>query len=170
MEGICELEEIDGEEWVIFLEYRFNNVLSPEIIEFLSEYQKVKFGTDFNQPVTYQTDSSQNGKYPTLLPNSLTHLIFGHEFNQPVDNLPQSLTYLKFEWDFNQPVDNLPESLIYLSFGENFNQTVDNLPNSLTDLEFGYHFNHPVDNLPQSLTHLKFGNDFNQLLIICQIH
>ena len=62
MEGICELEEIDGEEWVIFLEYRFNNVLSPEIIEFLSEYQKVKFGTDFNQPVTYQTDSSPKWK------------------------------------------------------------------------------------------------------------
>ena len=48
MEGICEIEEIDGEEWVIFLEYRFNNVLSPEVLEFLSEYQKVKFGSCFN--------------------------------------------------------------------------------------------------------------------------
>ena len=93
---------------VIFLEYRFNNVLSPEILEFLSEYQKVKFGSCFNKPVDN-------------LPNSLTHLEFG-DFNQPVDNLPNSLTHLEFGDDFNQPVDNLPNSIVHLEFGWNFNQ------------------------------------------------
>ena len=120
MEGICELEEIDGEEWVVFNE-RFNQKLTPDIIEFLSKYQKIKFGDYFNQLVDN-------------LPNSLTHLKFGWNFDQSVNNLPNSLTHLKFGKDFNQAVDNLPESLIHLKLGEMFNQPVDNLPNSIIKL------------------------------------
>ena len=135
MEGICELEEIDGEEWVVFNK-RFNQKLIPDILEFLSKHQKIKFGDDFNQlvdnlpnflthlkfgwnfdqPVTYQTESSQNGKSPTLLPNSLTHLKFGKDFNQAVDNLPESLTHLELEqFSFNKPLNNLPNSIIKLT-------------------------------------------------------
>ena len=41
MEGICEviIDDDDGEEW-IFFDDNFNQELSPEILEFLSKYQK----------------------------------------------------------------------------------------------------------------------------------
>ena len=35
------------------------------------------------------------------MPNSLTHLTFGWEFNKLVDNLPNSLTHLTFGYGFN---------------------------------------------------------------------
>ena len=121
MEEICELEEIDGEEWVVFNK-RFNQKLIPDIIEFLSKHQKVKFGKDFNQ-------------FVDNLPNSLTHLKLGVDFNQPVNNLPNSLTHLKFGKDFNQPVDNLPESLTHLELEQfSFNKPLNNLPNSIIKL------------------------------------
>ena len=199
MEGIYKIEEINDEEWVTF-GYQFDNELSPEIISFLSKHKKVRFpwnsyfnksvdnlpdclthltfGINFNQPVTYQTESSQNGKSPTLLPNSLTNLefVYGSQFNQPVNNLPRSLTYLAFGCEFNQPVNNLPRSLTHLMFAEysKFNQPVDNLPESLTHLKFGDFFNQQFDIsdedsptgkssiLPNSLRYLEFGEYFNQ--------
>ena len=154
MEGICNIEKINGEEWVTF-EYKFNNELSPEIISFLSNHKKVRFpwNTHFNKSIDN-------------LPNSITDLTFGWRFNKPVDNLPNSLTHLEFEInsEFNQPVDHLPESLTHLKFGLKFNQPVDNLPNTLIHLEFRIYseFNQPVNNLPQFLTHLAFGKNFNQ--------
>ena len=102
MEGICKVKIKDGEEWVVFNE-RFNQKLTPDIIEFLSKYQRVKFGQCFNQSVTYQTESSQNGKSPTLLPNSLTSLIFGHCFNQPIKILPISLKEINIHYDYSHP-------------------------------------------------------------------
>ena len=88
MEGICEVKHIDGEEWVIF--YRdFNNELTPKILEFLSNYERVQFGWHFNKPVDN-------------LHESLTHLKFGYLFNQPVDNLPNSITHLEFGMHFNK--------------------------------------------------------------------
>jgi len=104
------------------------------------------------------------------LPDSLTHLEFGHWFNQPVDKLrlPNSLTHLTFGFKFNQLVDNLtlPNSLIALTFGNHFSQPVDRfkLPNSLKYIDFGSSFNESVDNLklPDSLIELKFGILFTQ--------
>ena len=190
MEGICKIKEIDDEEWVLFTR-EFNEELTPDIIQFLSKYQRVcfgdkynqsvenlpdcitdlVFGNDFNQPITYQTESSQNGKSPTLLPQSLTRLEFclGCEFNQP-------LTYQTESSQNGKSPTLLPSGLTQLIFGENskFNQPVNIsdedsptgkssiLPDSLTDLEFGWLFDQPVDNLPNSLTYLSFGHNFNQ--------
>ena len=41
---------------------------------------------------------------PHLLPLSLTHLHLPAAFNGEVDDLPQMLTHLKFGYEFNQPV------------------------------------------------------------------
>jgi hypothetical protein len=41
----------------------------------------------------------------------LTHLTFGNNFNQKVDNLPKNLTHLTFDRYFNQKIDNLPITL-----------------------------------------------------------
>ena len=121
MEGIC---KINDEGWVIF--YRdFNQELTPKIIQFLSKYQKVKFGWDFNQ-------------FIDKLPNCLTHLIFGDDFNQPIHEdsptgkssiLPNGLISLNFGRKFNQPVTYQTES------SQN-GKSPTLLPNSLTHLAF----------------------------------
>ena len=93
---------------------------------------------------------------PTKIPDNTTHLTFGDEFNQPVDNLPNSITLLIFGENFNQPVDNLPNSIKHLSFGLYFNQPLDNLPNSIISINFGAKFNQSIDNLPNSLVCIEF--------------
>ena len=50
MGGICEIEEIEGEEWVVF-NSNFNQELTPDIIQFLSKHTKVQFNSKFNRPV-----------------------------------------------------------------------------------------------------------------------
>jgi len=61
-------------------------------------------------------------------------------------NLPNRITHLNFGWDFNQPVNNLPNStrqgealtvgracalITHLAFGRNFNQSLNNLPKNV---------------------------------------
>jgi hypothetical protein len=76
-----------------------------------------------------------------VLPASLTHLTFGHFFNQPLAPgvFPASLTHLTFGCDFNQPLHFgvlegrgvLPASLTYLTLDKNFKQNIDYLPSSI---------------------------------------
>jgi hypothetical protein len=76
-----------------------------------------------------------------VLPASLTHLTFGHWFNQPLAPgvLPASLTHLTFGHWFNQPLHSgvpegrgvLPASLTHLTLGEDFKQKIDHLPRSI---------------------------------------
>ena len=68
--------------------------MTPEIIDFLSNYQRVRFGINFDQSVD-------------KLPDSLICLefdIYG-DFNQPIYKLPNSLNHLVLGEDFNHPVD-----------------------------------------------------------------
>ena len=53
-------------------------------------------------------------------------------------NLQRCFTHLLFSHDFNEPVDDLPNFVTDLTFGYCFNQPVDDLPNFVTDLTFGY--------------------------------
>lgn len=94
-----------------------------------------------------------NQPVDNLLPQ-IIKLIFGHDFNQTVNELPCSIKYLKFGYSFNHIVDNLPNSINKLIFGESFNKSVDNLPNSIKYLQFGALFSQSIDNLPEQLTHL----------------
>ncbi len=110
----------------------------------------ITFSDAFDQPVD------------GLLPSSITHLTFGYNFNQLVDDLPPSITHLRFGGCFNRCVDHLPPSIRHLKFGFYFNQTVEKLPPSITHLKFGFYFNQTVEKLPSSITHLKFGFYFNQ--------
>lgn len=102
------------------------------------------FNKKFNDSITLLQDAC------------VTHLIFGNNFNQSVDNLPHSVTYLQFGIDFNQPVDNLPASLKKLLFDHYFNHPVDKLPPLLTHLILGDRFNKDVNKLPPQLKYLIF--------------
>lgn len=109
----------------------------------------------FNQPI----DEIQYG-----LPKILTHVIFGHNFNYPV-NLHEGLILLIFGSKFNQPIDNLPSSLMHLEFSCSFNQPINKLPTSLKFLRFIESFNQPI-NLPPGLTHLTFDCRFDRPVIL----
>lgn len=106
----------------------------------------------------------------TYLPNSLTHLTFGNEFNQNISYIqfPENLTHLTFGNEFNQRITNVrfPENLTHLTFGKYFNQPITTnvtFPSTLTHLTFGNNFNQNISRIrfPESLTHLTFGNEFN---------
>ena len=47
MEGICEVAIQGGEEWVLF-ENDFDDELTPDIIQFLSKYERIYFGDDLS--------------------------------------------------------------------------------------------------------------------------
>ena len=60
-----------------------------------------------------------------MLPGRVTHIIFGHEFNQLLAKgaLPSTVTHLTC-YEFNQPLAKgvLPSTLTHLTFHYNFNQ------------------------------------------------
>lgn len=78
----------------------------------------------------------------------LKEIVFGDEFNQPINNLPHSLQELHFRRSFNQSVDHLAPYVTLINFGQ---------------LYFGKQFNQP-DHLPPALLLLKLGKCFNQEL------
>jgi hypothetical protein len=93
-----------------------------------------------------------------LLPETLTCLKLGNEFNYPLGRLPQKLRILSIGYEFNQPID-LPNSLTELSLGENFNHPI-LLSTRLECLEIGNDFNQPLETIPKSLKTLKLGTHF----------
>ena len=134
---------------------------------YFSEEHKLKYESNIfinmmPQSITHLTLGGQFNQNIDNLPQTITHLILGELFNQPVDKLPQNLIYLEFGHDFNKSVDNLPKNLKYLKLGNDFSRSVDYLPNNLKYLKFNRIFNRDVDKLPRNLTHLAFGRWFNR--------
>jgi hypothetical protein len=93
---------------------------------------------------------------------SITHLTFGHDYNQLTNHLPSSITHLTFGWSYDQLTNHLPLSVKHLTFGEHYNQPTDRLPSSITHLTFRYYYNQPTNQLPSSITHLTFGYEYDQ--------
>ncbi len=122
------------------------------------------FGDFYNQSVDKVVKISNGSSvYKSILPNSITHLIFGYWFNKSVNHLPNSITHLTFGRHFNQPVDNLPNSITHLTFIWNFDQPVDKLPNSITHLTFGRNFDQQLTKLPTNLKYLVMSSTYKYL-------
>ena len=70
------------------------------------------------------------------LPPTLTHLTFGLNFNQPLDNvtLPLKSTHLTFDVCFNQPLENvmLPSTFTHLTVAKRYNRLLDCLSPRVT--------------------------------------
>ena len=98
-------------------------------------------------------------------PRYLTHLTFGHYFNQNIkDCIPASVTHLTFGDCFNQNIkDCIPASVTHLAFGDCFNQDIkDCVPSGVTHIAFGFWFNQDIkDCIPVNVIHLTFGLCFN---------
>ena len=155
---------IEGD--TLILRPRFNAPIDEKLMKMILKCKKIKFNDLFNQ-------------FLPQLPDCITHITFGSNFNKPIgikeddkdyglmetqNCLPRNLVFLKFGKFFNQRVDNLPPTITHLIFGEYFEQPVDHLPVSLKYLKFGESFKEKVDHLPPNVKLLKFGDFFNQSL------
>ena len=114
---------------------------------------KLEFGYHFNKKLTF------------IIPGSVTHLIFGHEFNKSIPrNFLKFITHLKLGYYFNQNIQNcIPNSVIHLNFGVFFNQKLKNsIPKYLKSLIVSYDFDQEIeeDDLPDSITHLTFRGNY----------
>jgi hypothetical protein len=99
--------------------------------------------------------------------SNLTHLIFGDNFDQHVDNLDTSrLRHLAFGREFNKSINNLDFSnLTHLIFGLFYNQAINMDLKDVRYIKFGSTFDRPIVNLDLSrVYHLEFGHDFNRPL------
>lgn len=140
---------------IIFL-WDFNEPLD-EYMDLINSRNKIMFENSlirknqslFNQPIK-------------LLPGHLTHIIFGHHFNQPI-NLPICTQLLIFGDYFNQHLI-LPDNITFLSFGKDFNQRIV-LPPKLLHLTFGTSFNMKII-LPEKLCVLNITFNSNTMFII----
>uniref|UniRef100_A0A6C0C7Z9 F-box domain-containing protein n=1 Tax=viral metagenome TaxID=1070528 RepID=A0A6C0C7Z9_9ZZZZ len=94
-----------------------------------------------------------------ILPKYVTHLTFGHRFNQSIDNyVPKSVTHLIFGSDFDQTIcGSIPNSVTHLKFGFNYNQSIEKcIPNSVTHLTFGFNFDKLIEKcIPDSVLYLR---------------
>ena len=138
----------------------FNKNLDKNYIELFEKYHGIIFGFSFNHMI--------NEKIPT----NIIFLHFGHNFNQPINNMiyynsdidsntDSKMKEIIFGSHFNQSVDNLPPNIKKITFGDNFNCEVKNLPSSIEFIKFGYMFNKSVEYLPCGLIYIEFGNNFN---------
>jgi hypothetical protein len=89
-------------------------------------------------------------------PTKITHLVFGDEFNQPVNYLPLTLKNIFFGSSFNKSIDNLPDSIEVLVLGTNFNKCVQNFPTNLIEITFGEEFNQSINGLKLKVKKIIF--------------
>jgi len=103
--------------------------------------KSLSFNNDFNKMIKSKIIPKNITK--NSLPDNLTHLTFGKNFDQPLGGkcFPKTLTYLKFGEAFNYSIapNILPVGLTHLIFGDDYNQLIlkNTLPISLTHLVFG---------------------------------
>jgi hypothetical protein len=136
-----------------------NNEYKDKCCKYCEYYQKSIFDKKVELPenlthLTFGFNFNQEIK----LPPNLTHLTFGELFNQKVV-LPSNLTHLTFGYRFNQEI-KLPPNLTHLTFGEEFNQKVE-LPNSIKYLNLNSNNKSVIDCLPDNLEELVLGHYFN---------
>ncbi len=108
----------------------YNDTLTKEYLEYLSNFQIIFFGWSFNQPIDNPLFKNLNAK----------KMVFGNNFNQSIGKnnysyLPNCVEILCFGDNFNQPVNNfLHDGIKYLKFGKKFEQDISNLPVSIENL------------------------------------
>ena len=78
--------------------------------------------------------------------------------------MPNSVTHLTFSVNFNQPINScIPGSVTHLTFGANINQPINGcIPDSVTHLTFGYYFDHDIDELPILINNISLSNNYKR--------
>ena len=145
------------EGYILIGDNKYDYASNMEIMDLLRKYKKVMLCNSYNQLIDW-------------LPNEITHLVIGTDFNQPLKNLPASLKYLAFEPDgyyahithFTNRLDNLPHGLEELQLAISGINTYlgENLPPTLKKLVilgFDAKENININNLPDGLEYLFIG-------------
>ena len=141
-----------------------NNIIDLTLREYDSVYKTIP------SSVRYLTINSLKITKP--IPNFITHLTFGNNFNSPLElgSIPDSVTHLTFGNNFNKKISIgvLPESITHLTFGKRYKCPLEIgvIPESVTHLTFGDNFNSEIYKgiLPINLTHLVLGKSYNRNL------
>lgn len=101
---------------------------------------------------------------PGLIPNSVTHLTIGINFNKQLTPglIPNSVTHLTFNYYHKEILPGvIPESVVYLDIGESYNYVFKEgvLPKSLKKLVLGEWYTETFlpNGLPENLKHIQFG-------------
>jgi hypothetical protein len=134
-----------------------------------SKLVRLKLGNDFNYPIdAIHNTSITNLKFwgktelqANCIPESVTNLNFGDQFNQSLIGLiPCGIKYLTLGNAFNQLIANcIPNTCMYLKLGNNFNQPiVGHISHGLTHLIIGERFCQPINGLPDCITHLTLDH------------
>lgn len=156
----------------LFYLYLFLSLIYIWAAALIIKFYPLPFGIEYNQPLRYG-----------FFPSSLTHLTFGDDFYNNVEDdeqsfssclssfftkkrvprqsyLPPNLTHLTFGDSFNKSVDLLPPSLKYLTFGKMFELPINHLPSSIIEIIIpSKRFNQSLAKLPSSLLRLHIKND-----------
>jgi hypothetical protein len=100
---------------------------------------------------------------PDIWPNSIKHLIFGYNFNQPLNSrkLPEFLIAITFGYSFNQNIMTVlfPDTIMYMTFGTEFNQIITNVKwprNILYIYDYSSTITYESSTFPQSLYQIIF--------------
>lgn len=103
-------------------------------------------------------------RYPSPMPESLTHLELGKRCTRELPELPSCLEYLKLGESYNKHLPELPNTLTHLILSDSYKKRLPELPDSLTHLVLGREYNRTLPQLPSLLTHLILGEDYNRML------
>lgn len=106
----------------------------------------VRFGQDFNHPII-------------IAPN-ITHLYFGHFFNQKLGLICAHVEHITLGENHNFPIGKLPRTLKCIVFGMNYNSPLE-LPKNIMSVKVGQCFSHPLK-LTKKLLHVATGYKFNK--------
>ena len=141
---------VNEKDFVILTKNNYNYSNNNNVMKLLNEYKKVLFDDEFNSRIDW-------------LPEGITDIYLGNDFNQPLENLPSTIKCIKIQSHnekgapynkFNQLLDYLPIGLetLYIWFNANFNYPLDNLPPGLKYFVlFSNKFTQPLNNLPDSI-------------------
>ena len=155
--------------------YYIINKLEPNTINYINfnKLKKIRLNHDINEDITILNNCL-----------SITHIIFGNDFNTSIDNLNLNLIFLYFGDNYDQPINKIYENLQYLYFSRNFSNKLVAQPKlkvlklgcfynkflDFTDFKYleyltlGFQYNQPITNLPDRLKYLKLGRNFKNIL------
>jgi len=146
-----------------------NNAIIPNM--FPESVETIIFGARFNRTL-------YEGTFPIT---NLKKLVFGDDFNKPIDTLKSltSLEELEFGVGFYKVFtkDTLPQSLkkLVFKYGLYHHDLLSVIPSSVTDLTLGIESNSfpkpfvlPIETVPLSITRLRLGDNqcINSVLMI----
>lgn len=102
----------------------------------------------------------------SIVPDTVTHLAFGDNFNQSLQNNIPGVTNLTVGQSFKQPLDTGIPTVTHLTFGNYFDNVISyKISSSVTHLTFGRRFNQNIAGaIPDSVTHLILGDYFTHAI------